>query len=682
LTLKPITTVSVLLIAIPGLVSGRPAFSEPSECDAAAHREVPQACAHERMLREGVRSTPSTPEAGMPAAGDPDSVYRIVVRFHVVRRSDGTGGIDETRFPFMMRDLNYGFRDTPFVFVREPGVTYIDNTQYYNDFPTFPSMIPMLNAHYEPGVLNFFITPSVLSGAAPASTWFGPPDTTGARGVLFAYPATGAPTNIVTPPHEAGHIFRLLHPGETVFGAECTSGVNCASAGDFVCDTPASPNVFGVNTTATGIYFANEPGPCVGDPPYNPNTRLYMEFGWPAGHILRNQFTPGQLARMNQALHTYQSDLIGSDRPDVLVDCDSDGVDDIEAILAGLVPDVNRDKVPDSCQAFPAVGDLVVCGMNNDATNRPRYYDGQTGAYRDTFWNGYTWTHQLRYGSDGLIYVPRLTLVCRLDPETGRTKDNFLDGVLDGASVLVDLLFTEGGDILTLDNVTGKILRYDGETGSYVGELASLGSVGMSSPKYMEYGPNGEIHVVGNGAAGNTIQRVDAQTGELLGSLITPGAGGLAAGQGLVFHEGHLYVSDGATNRVLRYDANTGAFVDTFVQSGAGGLSNPHSLRFGPDGHLYVASRGDNSVKRYDGQTGAYIDDFVASGSAGLIQPTGLLFIKASCDADLTGDETVDVSDLLALLSNWGTAGEADFDGDGVVGVGDLLLLLGGWGEC
>ena len=44
--------------------------------------------------------------------------FRVVNRFFVVRRTDGTGGINEDLIPLMMQDLNYGFRDTPFVYVR------------------------------------------------------------------------------------------------------------------------------------------------------------------------------------------------------------------------------------------------------------------------------------------------------------------------------------------------------------------------------------------------------------------------------------------------------------------------------------------------------------------------------------------------------------------------------------
>jgi len=59
-----------------------------------------------------------------------DPVHRIVNRFHVVRRSDGSGGVDENLIPAMMRDLNYAYRDTLFVFVQEPEVRYVDNDTY------------------------------------------------------------------------------------------------------------------------------------------------------------------------------------------------------------------------------------------------------------------------------------------------------------------------------------------------------------------------------------------------------------------------------------------------------------------------------------------------------------------------------------------------------------------------
>jgi hypothetical protein len=48
--------------------------------------------------------------------------------------------------------------------------------------------------------------------------------------------------------------------------------------------------------------------------------------------------------------------------------------------------------------------------------------------------------------------------------------------------------------------------------------------------------------------------------------------------------------------------------------------------------------------------------------------------------ADLNGDGTVGVDDLLQLIAAWGSAsGPADLNNDGIVGVDDLLLLLKAW---
>ena len=53
------------------------------------------------------------------------------------------------------------------------------------------------------------------------------------------------------------------------------------------------------------------------------------------------------------------------------------------------------------------------------------------------------------------------------------------------------------------------------------------------------------------------------------------------------------------------------------------------------------------------------------------------------CPADLDGDGTVGILDLLQLLIAWGQQGvPPDLDGDGTVGIMDLLQLLAAWGAC
>ncbi len=55
------------------------------------------------------------------------------------------------------------------------------------------------------------------------------------------------------------------------------------------------------------------------------------------------------------------------------------------------------------------------------------------------------------------------------------------------------------------------------------------------------------------------------------------------------------------------------------------------------------------------------------------------------CPADVTGDGTVDVLDLLAVLAAWGPCEPdcpEDINGDGIVDVLDLLEVLSAWGPC
>jgi len=54
------------------------------------------------------------------------------------------------------------------------------------------------------------------------------------------------------------------------------------------------------------------------------------------------------------------------------------------------------------------------------------------------------------------------------------------------------------------------------------------------------------------------------------------------------------------------------------------------------------------------------------------------------CPADITGDAVVNVSDLLALIGEWGACSgcSEDINDDNVVDVSDLLELISAWGPC
>ena len=56
---------------------------------------------------------------------------------------------------------------------------------------------------------------------------------------------------------------------------------------------------------------------------------------------------------------------------------------------------------------------------------------------------------------------------------------------------------------------------------------------------------------------------------------------------------------------------------------------------------------------------------------------------QSDCQEDIDGDGSVNVNDLLAVVSDWGsTESDADVDGSGVVDTSDLLAVIGAWGSC
>ena len=56
---------------------------------------------------------------------------------------------------------------------------------------------------------------------------------------------------------------------------------------------------------------------------------------------------------------------------------------------------------------------------------------------------------------------------------------------------------------------------------------------------------------------------------------------------------------------------------------------------------------------------------------------------EPACIADLTGDDQVNVADVLFMIGDWGSSDSiADINSDGTVDVNDLLILIGAWGPC
>ena len=228
-------------------------------------------------------------------------------------------------------------------------------------------------------------------------------------------------------------------------------------------------------------------------------------------------------------------------------------------------------------------------------------------------------------------------------------------------------------DLLVGSHDSNSILRYDENTGAYLGAFVPSGSGGLTYPHGLVFGPDGDLYVTGHKNSGGTVNdifRYDGKTGAFLnilvpaatsglsfsddlvlgsdGTLFTPSyygnqvgrfnvttgavlsfytGGGLNGPSGLALDaNGILYVGNQGNNTIVRFNTITGASLGTLVTSGSGGLSAPEDLAIGPDGYLYVASAYTNSVLRYNITTGNFLGAFVISGSGGLSGPAGLDF--------------------------------------------------------
>jgi hypothetical protein len=200
---------------------------------------------------------------------------------------------------------------------------------------------------------------------------------------------------------------------------------------------------------------------------------------------------------------------------------------------------------------------------------------------------------------------------------------------------------------------SGRVERYDAETGQFIGTFAS----GIPGPTRMKLGPDGLLYVL-SASANARVKRF-----QLDGTLVDDFTSiGLPGCLGMDWDEhGNLYVSsydwqlvrvfdtegtdrgnfvnthlNGPTNiwfdedgDLLVVDYNAGV-VARFDQSGTYqgdfivGLSQAEGVAFLPDGKVLIGNGGTSAVKSFTPQ-GAFAQDFIESRSGGLVRPNAVV---------------------------------------------------------
>lgn len=236
--------------------------------------------------------------------------YWVRVYYHIVRASNQTGSYSASQLCDITTRLNQDYNRHGIYFAQS-GYDYIDNDNFYNLTPSYDP----LNTNTVTNAINIYLINSYTSQGTQIAGCAKNIQSS-AFWVVNQYLFNG------TLSHEMGHCLGLYHTHrgnphassssspETQSGTceEDIRGSNCSSCGDYICDTPASPNlVFAVDGNCN---YTNPSGWDQNGIPFTPDTRNFMSYS-----LCRSRFSSQQAYAMKNALVNGLSYVVDSSLP-------------------------------------------------------------------------------------------------------------------------------------------------------------------------------------------------------------------------------------------------------------------------------------------------------------------------------------------------------------------------------
>lgn len=170
-------------------------------------------------------------------------LVNIPVKFHVFRRSDGTGGMSQQQADDLLAQVNNYYIRSNMQFVHQGDINFVDDDDVFDFNADNEGDATVGNT--VSGVVNIYFFNSIRLSGRPLCGYTRFPPSADRVFNVYSCVLNGN----TTLEHELGHYFTLYHThGTTNTGTtdELVNQSNCTSAGDRLCDTPADPNLSGV----------------------------------------------------------------------------------------------------------------------------------------------------------------------------------------------------------------------------------------------------------------------------------------------------------------------------------------------------------------------------------------------------------------------------------------------------
>jgi hypothetical protein len=272
----------------------------------------------------------------IPPDGRGGPPYLVAVAAHIVRRSDGTGGLPVSQYEQAMVDANGAYINTGIVFYTTGSIDFIDSDAFYFNIDSMAEIDALRTTNTVEDAINVYFTPNLRTApnnpiCGISAFTFSP-----VQGIAMSNSCTATATNHSTYAHEIGHYFDLFHTHETAFGEEFVDGSNCFDAGDLLCDTPADPVLTSATVDSETCEYVGDEVDSNGDP-YDPDPRQYMSYS--LKHC-RDAFSPGSEDKIVETLLGPRANLISPATSAGLLE----GVENVTASIALSAPRPNPMK--------------------------------------------------------------------------------------------------------------------------------------------------------------------------------------------------------------------------------------------------------------------------------------------------------------------------------------------------